>query len=135
MPINLAEHHVSRKDHHLGCRAPLVVNRQAVTGFIQTKRADEPLLVEVPAVRHAGVPYGRNFDQQRLVGSFCLNETGDGLAINHKGRTAAEMMVFSRYVMFSEVYWHHAVRAGTAMLQRAFYLLHKELDLDQLLRQ
>src|SRR5262245_40437424 len=83
---------------------------------------------------HAGVPYGRNFDQQRLIGSFCLNATGDGLAINHKGRTAAEMMVFSRYVMFSEVYWHHAVRAGTAMLQRAFYILHKELDLDQLFR-
>jgi HD superfamily phosphohydrolase len=44
------------------------------------------------------------------------------------------MLVFSRYVMFSEVYWHHAVRSGTAMLQRAFYLLHKELDLDQLFR-
>ena len=28
-------------------------------------------------------------------------------------------MVFARYVMFSEVYWHHAVRAATAMLQRA----------------
>src|SRR4051794_16701734 len=83
---------------------------------------------------HAGVPYGRNFDQQRLIGSFCLNEAGDGLAINHKGRTAAEMMVFSRYVMFSEVYWHHAVRSGTAMIQRAFYLLHKDLDLDQLFR-
>jgi len=83
---------------------------------------------------HAGVPYGRNFDQQRLIGSLCLNQTGDGLAISHKGRTAAEMMVFSRYVMFSEVYWHHAVRSGTAMLQRAFYLLHGQLDLDQLFR-
>jgi HD superfamily phosphohydrolase len=84
---------------------------------------------------HAGVPYGRNFDQQRLVGSLCLNEAGDGLAISHKGRTAAEMLVFSRYVMFSEVYWHHAVRSATAMLQRAFYLLYQELDLDQLFRQ
>jgi hypothetical protein len=84
---------------------------------------------------HAGVPYGRNFDQQRLIGSLCLNEAGDGLAISHKGRTAAEMLVFSRYVMFSEVYWHHAVRSATAMLQRAFYLLHQELDLDQLFRQ
>ena len=37
-------------------------------------------------------------------------------------------MVFARYVMFSEVYWHHAVRSATAMLQRAFYLLHSELD-------
>jgi len=83
---------------------------------------------------HAGVPYGRNFDQQRLIGSLCMNEAGDGLAISHKGRTAAEMMVFSRYVMFSEVYWHHAVRSATAMLQRAFYLLHRDLDLDQLFR-
>ena len=73
---------------------------------------------------HAGVPYGRNFDQQRLIGSLCLNAAGDGLAITDKGKTAAEMMVFARYVMFSEVYWHHGVRAATAMLQRAFYLLH-----------
>lgn len=83
---------------------------------------------------HAGVPYGRHFDQQRLVGSLCLNEAGDALAIRDKGRTAAEMMVFARYVMFSEVYWHHAVRSATAMLQRAFYLLHGQLDLDGLFR-
>jgi HD superfamily phosphohydrolase len=84
---------------------------------------------------HAGVPYGRNFDQQRLIGSLCLNRAGDGLAISDKGRTAAEMMVFARYVMFSEVYWHHAVRSATAMFQRAFYLLYHRLDLDSLFRQ
>ncbi|MEX2168050.1 MAG: HD domain-containing protein [Pirellulales bacterium] len=83
---------------------------------------------------HAGVPYGRNFDQARLVHSLCLNEAGDGLAITDKGKTAAEMMVFARYVMFSEVYWHHAVRSATAMLQRAFYLLHHALDMDGLFR-
>jgi len=83
---------------------------------------------------HAGVPYGRHFDQQRLLGSLCLNEAGDGLAITDKGKTAAELMVFARYVMFSEVYWHHSVRAATAMLQRAFYLLHPVLDLDGLFR-
>jgi HD superfamily phosphohydrolase len=83
---------------------------------------------------HAGVPYGRNFDQPRLIQSLCLNEAGDALAIADKGKTAAEMMVFARYVMFSEVYWHHAVRSATAMLQRAFYLLHGGLDLDALFR-
>jgi len=83
---------------------------------------------------HAGVPYGRHFDQSRLIGSLCLNEAGDALAIRDKGRTAAEMMVFARYVMFSEVYWHHTVRAATAMLQQAFYLLHGQLDLDALFR-
>ncbi len=83
---------------------------------------------------HAGVPYGRHFDQQRLIGSLCLNEAGDGLGITEKGKTAAELMVFARYVMFSEVYWHHGVRAATAMLQRAFYMLHGQLDLDSLFR-
>jgi HD superfamily phosphohydrolase len=83
---------------------------------------------------HAGVPYGRHFDQPRLVGSLCLNAEGDGLAITEKGKTAAELLVFARYVMFSEVYWHHGVRAATAMLQRAFYLLHGALELDAIFR-
>ncbi len=81
---------------------------------------------------HAGVPYGRHFDRRRLVGNLCLNEAGDALAITDKGKTAAEMMVFARYVMFSEVYWHHAVRSATAMLQRAFYLLQNEIDPQRL---
>jgi len=81
---------------------------------------------------HAGVPYGRNFDRGRLIGSLCINETGDALAITDKGKTAAEMMVFARYVMFSEVYWHHAVRSATAMLQRAVYLLRDTVDFRQL---
>jgi uncharacterized protein len=83
---------------------------------------------------HAGVPYGRHFDQKRLIGSLCLNAAGDGLALTDKGKTAAEMLIFARYIMFSEVYWHHAVRAATAMLQRAFYLLYAGLDLDALFR-
>jgi HD superfamily phosphohydrolase len=83
---------------------------------------------------HAGVPYGRHFDQQRLIASLCLNQAGNGLALTDKGKTAAEMLIFARYIMFSEVYWHHAVRAATAMLQRAFYLLYNSLDLDALFR-
>ncbi|MBX7167031.1 MAG: HD domain-containing protein [Pirellulales bacterium] len=83
---------------------------------------------------HAGVPYGRNFDQARLISGLCLNEAGDALAITDKAKTAAELMVFARYVMFSEVYWHHAVRSATAMLQRAFFLLYGQLDLDALFR-
>lgn len=81
---------------------------------------------------HAGVPYGRNFDKSRLIHSLMVNEQGDGLAISAKGRTAAELMVFARYVMFSEVYWHHAVRAATAMFARAFHSLHGGLDLRSL---
>ena len=36
--------------------------------------------------------------------------------------------MFARYVMFSEVYWHHAVRSATAMFQRAFFLLSDQLE-------
>lgn len=82
--------------------------------------------------QHCGVPYGRNFDRQRLISSLILNEAGDGLAITSKGKTAAEMMVFARYVMFSEVYWHHAVRSATTMFARAFYEVHRSIDLAEL---
>lgn len=86
---------------------------------------------------HAGVPYGRNFDRHRLIQSMCIDPQRHRIAISEKGRTAAEMMVFARYVMFSEVYWHHAVRSATAMLQRAVYELRHQgqlveswLDMD-----
>jgi HD superfamily phosphohydrolase len=83
---------------------------------------------------HAGVPYGRNFDVGRLISSMCMNPQNSRLAIGEKGRTAAEMMVFARYVMFSEVYWHHAVRSATAMLQRCVFLLQNRIDLESTLR-
>lgn len=78
---------------------------------------------------HAGVPYGRNFDRHRLIQSMCIDSQRHRIAISEKGRTAAEMMVFARYVMFSEVYWHHAVRSATAMLQRAVYELRHQSQL------
>lgn len=78
---------------------------------------------------HCGVPYGRHFDKQRLIQSLLVNEAGDGLALSTKGKTAAELMVFARYVMFSEVYWHHAVRSATAMFARSFFELRKRFDL------
>jgi len=78
---------------------------------------------------HAGVPYGRHFDAGRLLSSMCIHPDSRSLAVGEKGRTAAEMMVFARYVMFSEVYWHHAVRSATAMLQRALFELETEFDL------
>jgi HD superfamily phosphohydrolase len=75
---------------------------------------------------HTGVPYGRNFDQARLIGSLCVNESGNGMAITEKGKTAAELMIFARYIMFSEVYWHHTVRSASSMFQRLFSELYQE---------
>lgn len=83
---------------------------------------------------HCGVDYGRNFDAGRLISSLVVDPTTKRLAVGEKGRTAAEMMVFARYIMFSEVYWHHAVRSATAMLQRSVFLLHNRLDLKATLK-
>lgn len=83
---------------------------------------------------HAGVPYGNHFDQERLLSSLCLDERGTALAITEKGCTAAELLVVARSVMFSEVYWHHAVRAATAMLQRAVWLLREAIVPAELVR-
>ena len=83
---------------------------------------------------HCGVEYGRNFDVGRLISSLVIDPSTGRLAVGQKGRTAAEMMVFARYIMFSEVYWHHAVRSATAMLQRSVFLLRNRLDLPQTLK-
>ena len=87
---------------------------------------------------HAGVPYGRNFDKDRLIASLTVHPdfgAGPGtLALTAKGRTAAELMVFARYVMFAEVYWHHTVRAATAMLLRAVYEVRDEFIMPGLFR-
>ncbi|MEM6469222.1 MAG: metal-dependent phosphohydrolase [Planctomycetota bacterium] len=83
---------------------------------------------------HCGVEYGKQFDASRLMSSLVIDPETQMLAVGSKGRTAAEMMVFARYIMFSEVYWHHAVRAATAMLQRSVFLLRNRLDLPAMLK-
>ncbi|QDV24117.1 HD domain-containing protein [Aureliella helgolandensis] len=81
---------------------------------------------------HAGVPYGRNFDSGRLIKSLCINHDEQSLAITPKGKTATELLVFARYVMFSEVYWHHTVRSATAMLQRLVYSIAQATNAAEL---
>ena len=110
---------------------PLRLMRSILSGPIDIDKMD---YLERDSL-HAGVPYGRNFDRNRLIQSLLVNEAGDGLAITSKGKTAAELMVFARYVMFSEVYWHHAVRSATCMFARSFYELHRQLDLETLFQQ
>ena len=114
----------SRKDQH---NVAMALLRSMLSGPVDIDKLD---YLERDSV-HAGVPYGRNFDRNRLVNSLCIDSVRNRLAITDKGRTAAEMMVFARYVMFSEVYWHHAVRSATAMLQRAVYHLQDDHALTQ----
>jgi len=62
-----------------------------------------------------GVPYGV-IDVDRLLTSLTL---ADGrLALHAKGLAALESLLFAKYQMYRNVYWHHAVRSATAMFKR-----------------
>jgi len=69
---------------------------------------------------HLGVPYGRNYDRERLLNALTVNEEEDAIAISTKGLISAEIFLFCRYTMYSEVYWHHTVRSASCMLERAW---------------
>src|SRR2546425_494240 len=67
-----------------------------------------------------GVPYGV-IDVDRLLTSLTLAPGRDGhptLALHEKGLAALESLLFAKYQMYRNVYWHHAVRSATAMFKR-----------------
>jgi HD superfamily phosphohydrolase len=67
-----------------------------------------------------GVPYGA-VDVDRLIASLTLIEVGPGraeLGVQEKGISALESLLFAKYQMYRNVYWHHAVRSATCMFKR-----------------
>ena len=67
-----------------------------------------------------GVPYGV-IDVDRLLTSLTVAAGADGrptLALHEKGLAALESLLFAKYQMYRNVYWHHAVRSATAMFKR-----------------
>ncbi|MDX1577646.1 MAG: HD domain-containing protein [Gemmatimonadota bacterium] len=68
-----------------------------------------------------GVPYGA-VDVDRLLDALTLARAEPGgpleLAVTEKGLSALETLLFSKYQMFRNVYWHHAVRAATVTFVR-----------------
>jgi HD superfamily phosphohydrolase len=66
-----------------------------------------------------GVPYGE-IDVDRLLNSLTVVQSAEGteIGIVEKGLSALESLLFARYQMYRNVYWHHAVRSATAMYKR-----------------
>ena len=68
-----------------------------------------------------GVPYGE-IDVDRLTNSMLLLEdpqTGRrSIGVREKALSALESLLFAKYQMYRNVYWHHAVRSATAMYKR-----------------
>ncbi|MDX1675816.1 MAG: HD domain-containing protein [Longimicrobiales bacterium] len=69
-----------------------------------------------------GVPYGE-VDVDRLLGALMVLEGDDGpeIGVHEKGVAALESLLFAKYQMFRNVYWHHAVRAGTVLYKRIVF--------------
>lgn len=71
--------------------------------------------------RMCGVPYGQ-VDVDRLLASISLLDDGKGgreVGVQEKGTSALESLLFAKYQMYRNVYWHHAVRSATCMFKRA----------------
>lgn len=71
--------------------------------------------------RQCGVPYG-TVDVDRLLASLCLVTDAAGhraVGVHEKGVSALESLLFAKYQMYRNVYWHHAVRSATCMFKRA----------------
>jgi HD superfamily phosphohydrolase len=68
-----------------------------------------------------GVPYG-TVDVDRLLSSLALVQHPDGsreMGVQEKGVSALESLLFGKYQMYRNVYWHHAARSATCMFKRA----------------
>ncbi|MFB3069657.1 MAG: HD domain-containing protein [Gemmatimonadales bacterium] len=84
--------------------------------------------------RMCGVPYGA-VDVDRLLHALTVVGNDEGsprVGIREKGISALESLLFARYQMYRNVYWHHAVRSATAMFKRVVRtaLAHGELTVE-----
>jgi len=83
--------------------------------------------------RFTGVAYGV-IDVDRILKTLVLKE--GKLMVDRKGLEAVESLLIARFLMFSSVYYHHAVRIASAMLRKALKMEIElgNLELDDLLK-
>mgnify|MGYP006107869107 FL=1 len=71
-----------------------------------------------------GVPYGEVDVDRLLQGMLLLEDPLSGkleIGIDEKAVAALESLLFAKYQMFRNVYWHHGVRAASALYKRIVY--------------
>lgn len=96
--------------------------RQIISGALDTDKLD----YLTRDSRYCNVPYGM-VDVQRLIDALRIwpeTEPNDPavslqLAIDEKGVGALQSLIFARYLMFYNVYWHHTNRIATVMFLRS----------------
>jgi HD superfamily phosphohydrolase len=67
--------------------------------------------------RYAGVPYGTQ--DVDFIFSRLHPHIERGVDIDSRGIPSVESILFSKYLMYKTVYWHHSVRSATAMIKKA----------------
>lgn len=69
--------------------------------------------------RYCGVPYGNqdvDFTFSRLI-----PHQERGIDIDSRLIANVEAVLFSKYLMYRSVYWHHSVRSATAMIKKSLH--------------
>lgn len=100
--------------------------KDLISGQLDADRADYLLRDSY----HSGVNYGK-YDLDRLAVTLAVQpdpESGTPtLAVEHGGWHAAEGLILARYMMFTQVYFHHTRRAFDLHYEQALSkLLHEE---------
>jgi HD superfamily phosphohydrolase len=67
--------------------------------------------------RYCGVPYGAQ--DVDFIYSRLRPHQERGIDIDSRGIPSVEAILFSKYLMYRTVYWHHSVRSATAMIKTA----------------
>jgi HD superfamily phosphohydrolase len=104
----------------------------AAIGAVMTGTSDHPLAgliagsIDLDKIDYlkrdalmCGVPYGE-IDVERLLACLVVVELEGRrrIGVLEKGLSALESLLFAKYQMYRNVYWHHAVRSATAMFKR-----------------
>jgi HD superfamily phosphohydrolase len=66
--------------------------------------------------RYCGVPYG--IQDVDFILSRLFPHRERGVDIDSRGIPGVESILFSKYLMYRTVYWHHSVRSATGMIKK-----------------
>ncbi len=104
---------------------PLSRNEQLLRNLISGSLDTDKLDYLPRDSRYCNVPYGL-VDVQRLIDSLTIWPVSPEdvsappqLVIDEKGIGALQSLIFARYLMFYNVYWHHTNRIATVMFLRS----------------
>jgi len=71
----------------------------------------------------SGVPYGTQ-DNGYIIRRMHI--IGGGIAVERKAYSSIESLLFGKYLMYKNVYWHKGVRSATAMIKKAILCAIRE---------